>query len=135
MPVGPSSYRVWPSITMRPVVGGWIRLIASSSVLLPEPLGPSSATSSPASTVKARGLERLHGQLAVAEGLRDVVDLDDRHAQPPSASCAGVRSACHTAIRLASTPPTSITAKVTAVSGATKARVRGKPGAIRSRST
>ena len=39
-PVGPSSYRVWPSITMRPVVGGWIRLIASSSVLLPEPLGP-----------------------------------------------------------------------------------------------
>ena len=63
MPVGPSSYSVWPSITMRPVVGGWIKLIASSKVLLPEPLGPSRATSSPAT-----GRIVIDGQTLYDEG-------------------------------------------------------------------
>ena len=66
----------------------------------------------------------------MAEGLADVVDLDDGQVSPLSASCADVRSACHSAIRLASTPPASITAKVIAASGTTKARVRGKYSAV-----
>jgi hypothetical protein len=45
-----------------------------------------------------------------------------------------VRSACQIAIRLATTPPASITAKVTAVSCGRNARLRGKPGVTASRS-
>src|SRR3989304_3016641 len=41
-----------PFMVMRPALGSRIRLIESSSVLLPEPLGPISAASSPASTLK-----------------------------------------------------------------------------------
>src|SRR3990167_7167965 len=39
-------------MTTRPLLGARIRLMHSSSVLLPEPLGPRSATSSQALTVK-----------------------------------------------------------------------------------
>ena len=59
-----------PFITMRPAVGSRIRLIASSSVLLPEPLGPSRRAVRRART-RTRRLERLHRELAAAEGLGD----------------------------------------------------------------
>src|SRR3970040_1774219 len=55
MPLGPLLYTSRPFSAMRPVVASRIRLIASSSVLLPEPLGPSSAASSPPSTLKVAG--------------------------------------------------------------------------------
>ena len=84
-----------------------------SSVLLPEPLGPEQRGELPGLDANEARSAALHRELARAEGLGKVRNLDDVCAgQPPSASEAGVRSACQIAMKLAATPPASITAKV-----------------------
>ena len=63
-----------------------------SSVVLPEPDGPSRATTSPGSTSIETFAQRIDARLALAEMLGDAADPHERHAacavcpcQPPSA--------------------------------------------------
>ena len=71
-----------------------------SSVVLPDPDGPSSATSSPGSTVEVDAIKRR----VRAEAVRDALHLD-AHASTPAASISSTDEARHSTI----CRPTSVT--------------------------
>ena len=61
-------------------------LRCSTRVVLPAPLGPSSATRSPAVDVQVDAEERL---VAVGVGVGEAADVEDRRAHRPLAPCRG----------------------------------------------
>ena len=63
-----------------PASGLSIPAIRLSSVLLPEPDGPISATKSPAAMAKEMSLQHRHDLIAAPIGLGEVVDFDDSDA-------------------------------------------------------
>ena len=67
-----------PLTAIRPASGVSNPAITRSSVVFPEPLGPSSATSSPCSTRERRAVDGA----GAAEALVDAAGIDRRFRQP-----------------------------------------------------
>ena len=80
-----------PSMTMRPSLGVSSRARQRSSVVLPEPLGPTTHTTS--RSITGRRDARQH--LVLAESLADVLRLDDRRSRHRSPSTRAYPSAQH----------------------------------------
>ena len=78
---------VAPPTVTAPLVGFSRPAMIRSSVLLPQPLGPSNETNSPASTVKATSASASTDPVLVQYELADAVD-NDGFARPPRVSDA-----------------------------------------------
>ena len=81
-----------PSTSTAPSVGASSPPARLSSVDLPEPDGPITATSSPSSTVEADAAQRVHGGVAGAVDAGDVAQLE--HAHRGTSSLRGDRAGC-----------------------------------------
>ena len=68
-----------PPIATRPASGRSKPATTRSSVVLPEPLGPSSATSSPCADAQARAVDRTGGAERLLDALRVDRQIGLRH--------------------------------------------------------
>ena len=97
---------------MLPCVGVSNFASIESNVVLPQPLAPSSSTSSPVRDVEIERVDRPHLVAAARVLHREVAHDEARHHAPPNASAGSTPTARRSPARLASVPTTmAITAR------------------------